>query len=116
MSRRPDKLARRRLLTAALVIILVALPVTSLFAVMGDIVFKVENEARGTPPAVFPHWVHRIRYKCYACHPVLFEMKAGAHSVTMEEMTAGQSCGTCHDGETAWGIGFDTCNRCHVGE
>ena len=107
---------RRKFPMIALVIILVAAPVTSLFAVMGDIVFKVEDATRGTPPAVFPHWAHRIRYKCYACHPVLFEMKAGAHTMTMDAMTNGEYCGACHDGTTAWGIGFDTCSRCHVGE
>ena len=106
----------RKPLIAIVVAILVAVPAKSLFAVMGDIVFQVDDESRGTPPAVFPHWAHRIRYKCYACHPVLFEMKAGAHTVTMEEMNTGQSCGACHNGETAWGIGFDTCNRCHIGE
>ncbi|MFQ5693324.1 MAG: hypothetical protein ACE5IM_09815 [Nitrospinota bacterium] len=21
------------------------------------------------PPATFPHWVHVIRYRCFACHP-----------------------------------------------
>lgn len=106
----------RKFFSVVLVVILMAVPVKSLFAVMGDIVFQVDDEARGTPPAVFPHWVHRVRYKCYACHTALFEMKAGARTITMEEMAAGQSCGTCHDGTTAWGIGFDTCSLCHVGE
>ena len=107
---------RRKFFIVLLVAMLVAVPVKSLFAVMGDIVFQVEDETRGTPPAVFPHWAHRIRYKCYACHPVLFEMNPGTHTVTMDEMSAGQSCGACHDGDTAWGISFNTCSRCHVGE
>lgn len=109
-------MGRRRVLTVVLVVTLMVLPVESLLAVLGDIVFQIDDEARGTPPAVFPHWVHRVRYKCYACHPDVFEMKAGAHSITMDEMTAGQYCGACHDGKTAWGVGFDTCDRCHIGE
>jgi c(7)-type cytochrome triheme protein len=110
------KLGRQRVLAVALVVMLTALPVASALAVLGDIVFQTDNEARGTAPAVFPHWVHRVRYKCYACHPAVFEMKAGANPTTMDTIEAGEHCGACHDGKTAWGVGFDTCNRCHTGE
>ena len=83
-------------------------------AVLGDIPFKRKGETEASVPvAVFPHWVHRIRYKCYACHPGLFEMKAGANKVTMEAIMAGKSCGTCHNGKIAWATSFDTCARCH---
>ncbi len=73
-----------------------------------------EAAKSSTPPAVFPHWIHRIRYKCYACHPAVFEMKAGANPITMDAITEGKFCGTCHDGKTAWSVSFETCNRCHV--
>jgi c(7)-type cytochrome triheme protein len=106
----------QRIFKVVLVVTLLALPVESLRAVLGDIVFQIDDEARGTTPAVFPHWVHRVRYKCYACHPAVFEMKAGANPVTMDAIAAGQYCGSCHDGNTAWGVGFDTCNRCHFAE
>lgn len=109
-------MGRRRMRTVVLVIMLMALPVEPLLAVLGDIVFQIDDESRGTPPAMFPHWVHRARYKCYACHPAVFEMKAGANPITMDAIRAGQYCGVCHDGDTAWGVGFDTCNRCHIGE
>ena len=109
-------MSRRSVLTVILVVMLMALPVKSVLAVFGDIVFQIDDEARGTAPAVFPHWVHRVRYKCYACHPAVFAMKAGANPITMDAIRAGQYCGACHDGKTAWGIGFDTCNRCHTGE
>ena len=85
-------------------------------AVEGDIVFSRKDNEGGTPPAVFPHWVHRIRYKCYACHPELFQMKAGADAITMDAIEQGKFCGACHNGKIAWGIGFDTCNRCHAGK
>jgi c(7)-type cytochrome triheme protein len=93
-----------------------SLVVTSALAVEGDIVFKRDSGEGGTPPAVFPHWFHRIRYKCYACHPAVFEMKAGANAITMDAIREGKFCGACHNGKVAWEAGFDTCNRCHVGK
>lgn len=90
------------------------------WAVEGDVTIPrkgagAEEAAKsGTPPAVFPHWIHRIRYKCYACHPAVFEMKAGSNPITMDAITDGKFCGICHDGKTAWSVGFETCNRCHV--
>jgi len=80
----------------------------------GDIQFK--RNAPGTddiPPAVFPHWIHRMQYKCGACHEELFKMKAGANEITMDMMSAGRSCGTCHNGKVAFESNFDTCLRCH---
>jgi c(7)-type cytochrome triheme protein len=85
-------------------------------AVEGDVVFKRESGEMGTQLAVFPHWKHRIRYKCYACHPSLFEMKAGADKVSMAAIQEGQFCGVCHNGTTAWAVSIDTCNQCHVGK
>lgn len=90
------------------------------WAVDGDVTIprkgvSAEDAAKGsTPLAVFPHWIHRIRFKCYACHPAVFEMKAGSNPITMDAITEGQFCGTCHNGKIAWSVGFDTCNRCHV--
>ncbi len=102
-----------RVLTAAC--LLVSLSATPAMAVDGDIVFKREpGQETGTPPAVFPHWFHRIRFKCYACHPSITEMKAGANHVTMDDIRAGKFCGVCHNGKIAWEVGFDTCPRCHV--
>ncbi len=85
-------------------------------AVEGDVVFQRKGGEGGTPPATFPHWVHRIRYKCYACHDSIFKMKAGDNEVTMDAIGEGKSCGACHNGKTAWGVTFETCNRCHVGQ
>lgn len=66
------------------------------------------------PASVFPHWVHRVRYRCDACHDGLFRMELGATEISMKLMKEGSSCGTCHDGKSAFGVGFDTCQRCHV--
>lgn len=85
-------------------------------AVEGDIVFKRQGGEGGTPVAVFPHWIHRIRFKCYACHDGIFKMKPGENPMTMDAMREGKFCGACHDEKTAWGISFETCNRCHIGQ
>ena len=90
--------------------------VPPVFSVYGDIVFDRKVEAPDIPVAVFPHWVHRIRYRCNVCHPAIFELKRGADPVTMEAMGKGQFCAVCHNGKIAWGINFDTCNRCHVAQ
>jgi len=65
------------------------------------------------PPAIFPHAMHRIAYKCAACHDKLFSMKAGSTPVTMDAIQQGKSCGTCHNGILAFGSNFTTCSRCH---
>jgi c(7)-type cytochrome triheme protein len=80
----------------------------------GDI--KFVRQAAGmddVAPATFPHWIHRMSYTCYACHDVPFKMKAGANEVTMDQIQAGQSCGQCHDGKTAFESSLTTCTRCH---
>lgn len=68
------------------------------------------------PPARFPHWIHRIRYKCSVCHIGIFEARAGANVIRMKDITEGRSCGACHDGKTAFRAGFGECQRCHVRE
>jgi c(7)-type cytochrome triheme protein len=66
------------------------------------------------PTAQFPHWVHRIRYRCKACHTDLFEPRLGANRITMKDIGEGKACGTCHDGKTAFPAQFGYCERCHV--
>ena len=83
-------------------------------AVEGDVVFKRSGTEGDTPPAMFPHWSHRIRYKCYACHNSLFQMKAGEDVITMDAIMEGKFCGACHNGTVAWPATFETCSRCHV--
>ena len=80
----------------------------------GDIKFVRQSAGMDDVlPATFPHWIHRMAYTCYACHDSLYPMKAGATLVTMDQIQAGQSCGTCHDGKTAFVSNLTTCNRCH---
>ena len=83
------------------------------FGLTGDIRFPREAKKNATPPAVFPHWFHRIRFKCTACHPAIFRMERGSNPISMDEILSGKWCATCHDGGIAWVPAFNTCDRCH---
>ncbi len=51
--------------------------------------------------------------KCTDCHTKIYQMKKGP-SVTMAEINAGKSCGTCHNGEKAFKTNDQAdCNKCH---
>ena len=85
----------------------------------GDIHFQREGEeAMGGPfpPSVFPHWIHRINYRCDACHDGLFRMEQGSTEITMDEITAGESCGSCHNGQAAFDGSVANCGRCHAAQ
>ena len=86
-------------------------------AEQGDIVFvrkgKEATEAKEYPPATFPHFAHRMQFKCFVCHDAIFEMKAGANAVTMDKVSAGKFCGVCHNETIAFGPTFESCQRCH---
>ncbi|RZS58149.1 c(7)-type cytochrome triheme domain-containing protein [Sphaerotilus mobilis] len=80
----------------------------------GDVVINQRSDAEGVRPVVFPHWFHRIRFRCKVCHQELgFEMRAGANAVRMNDIVDGKFCGACHNGQVAWGP--DRCDLCHSG-
>ena len=81
----------------------------------GDIVMDRKSTHAGVPAVVFPHWVHRAQFGCYACHPSVFELEKGANDITMDAMRDGEFCGHCHQGRIAFAIGFETCRNCHSG-
>lgn len=86
------------------------------FGLKGEIPFsRYSREMLEVPPAMFPHWFHRVRFTCAACHPGTFEMRAGANPINMDALRSGEFCAKCHDGRTAWYVGFETCRRCHGG-
>jgi c(7)-type cytochrome triheme protein len=79
-----------------------------------DVVLNRNSEAAGMRPVIFPHWFHRIRFRCKVCHFELgFEMRAGANQVTMGDIHEGRFCGMCHNNQIAWGL--ENCNLCHSG-
>ncbi|MEN8169376.1 MAG: c(7)-type cytochrome triheme domain-containing protein [Pseudomonadota bacterium] len=81
----------------------------------GDVVINNFADASGMRPVVFPHWFHRIRFRCKVCHADLgFKLKAGGNEITMAQIIEGQYCGACHNGEVAWSI--ENCDVCHSGK
>ena len=65
-------------------------------------------------PVIFPHWFHRIRFKCNVCHTEIgFKMRSGANNIYMKDIKDGKFCGACHNNKIAWGP--EKCNLCHTG-
>ena len=80
----------------------------------GDVVLNKRSDREGVRPVIFPHWFHRIRFRCKVCHSELgFEMRAGANVVTMDDIVNGKFCGACHNGDIAWST--EHCDLCHSG-
>ncbi len=72
--------------------------------VYGDIVMveTADGMKEGEVEAVvFPHWFHRIRFRCKVCHEDTFKTDKGANEIDMDSISAGESCGMCHDGSVA---------------
>ena len=63
----------------------------------------VEFDGKGAGKVTFKGDSHKA-FKCNDCHPALFKMKKGADVLTMKEMNAGKSCGTCHNGTKAFDV------------
>jgi len=81
----------------------------------GDIVINNYSDGAGMRPAVFPHWFHRIRFRCKVCHADLgFQFKAGGNDITMLKIIDGEFCGACHNGDIAWSV--ENCDLCHSGK
>ena len=91
-----------------------ALSPAALQAEYGDVVINKRSDKQGVRPVVFPHWFHRIRFRCKVCHSELgFKMRAGANDVLMNDIIDGKFCGMCHNERVAWGP--DRCDLCHSG-
>jgi len=80
-----------------------------------DVVLNRLSDKNNVRPVIYPHWFHRIRFRCKVCHSELgFEMRVGANDITMGKVIDGQYCGMCHNGEVAWSV--DRCDLCHSGK
>jgi c(7)-type cytochrome triheme protein len=80
-----------------------------------DVVLNRLSDRNDVRPVIFPHWFHRIRFRCKVCHNELgFKMRAGANEITMGKIIDGQYCGLCHNNEIAWGV--ENCDLCHSGK
>ena len=77
-----------------------------------DVVINNYSDAAGMRPVVFPHWFHRVRFRCKVCHTDLgFKFKAGGNEINMLKIIDGQYCGACHNGSVAWQV--ENCDLCH---
>lgn len=87
----------------------------SVEAEYADIVINRQADKQGMRPVVFPHWFHRIRFRCKVCHYELgFKMRAGSNDFNMGAISDGKFCGACHNNDIAWGA--DRCDLCHSGK
>ncbi|MCF6280638.1 MAG: hypothetical protein L3J28_00255 [Candidatus Polarisedimenticolaceae bacterium] len=105
-----------KLLRVALLVLLTTfLIVDQAMAEYGDIVLNSKAEAMReaeVDDVLFPHWFHRIRYRCSVCHEKIFTLKAGSNDITMAGISIERKmCGACHDGNIAWEA--LECDRCH---
>ena len=106
---------RQNLFTVAFfaAVMLLAAPLAR--AEFGDVVINNFSDDAGMPPVVFPHWFHRVRFRCKVCHSDLgFEFKAGGNDINMLKIIDGEFCGACHDGDIAWSV--ENCGLCHSGK
>ena len=104
----------RASLGLAFALLAALLPLRHVEAEIGDIVFA--RKTPGTediPPAIFPHFLHRMQFKCHVCHDAITVMKVGGNAITMDAIQEGKFCGVCHDGKTAFQATFQACARCH---
>jgi c(7)-type cytochrome triheme protein len=80
-----------------------------------DVVINRRAEKEGVRPVVFPHWFHRIRFRCKVCHSELgFQMRVGSNNITMADIIDGKFCGMCHNDRIAWSAA--NCDLCHSGQ
>ncbi len=101
-------------LALALALGLLAVPVPAQ-AEYGDVLINNHSDAAGVRPVVFPHWFHRVRFRCKVCHSDLgFKFQAGGNDINMVKIIDGQFCGACHNGQVAWSV--ENCDLCHSGK
>lgn len=103
-----------RRFVALSIILLTLLPLNRVFSEYGDVVMDKNKEIMaqvGLNPVLFPHWIHRINYKCKACHEDIFGMRKGGTNATMAAIMKGEFCGKCHNGKISWDLLY--CDRCH---
>jgi c(7)-type cytochrome triheme protein len=78
----------------------------------GDVVINNYSDEAGMRPVIFPHWFHRIRFRCKVCHADLgFKFQAGGNEINMLKIIDGEYCGACHNGDIAWSV--ENCDLCH---
>ncbi len=105
-------LCKRIMVLGLTIVSLVLLTQNVSHAEYGDVVMNKYSDDSGIRPVVFPHWFHRIRFRCKVCHADLgFKFKAGGNDINMLKIIDGEYCGACHNGDIAWSV--ENCDLCH---
>ena len=95
-----------------LAVVMMMLAANNARAEYGDVVINNYSDEAGMRPVVFPHWFHRIRFRCKVCHADLgFKFEAGGNEINMLKIIDGEYCGACHNGDIAWSV--ENCDLCH---
>lgn len=97
-----------------LLLVLSVCAVTVAMAVPPGKTLKFEDSPMG--PVEFSGTVHQqAGFSCKDCHnaDMFPKMKQGTVEITMDKIYAGELCGKCHNGDTAFAA-KTSCNRCHV--
>lgn len=109
------RLLLRKIVALSLVSICLAIVPAMTQAEYADVVINRQAEKNGMRPVIFPHWFHRIRFRCKVCHAELgFKMRAGSNTITMTDIIEGKFCGACHNNDIAWSP--ENCDLCHSGK
>lgn len=115
MKSTPGTRKRPLLVIALLGTLVVASGAADVSAEYGDIILNSKAEEMRKAEVgdvVFPHWFHRIRYRCNVCHEEIFALRAGGNDINMSRISEkGEQCGVCHNGLIAWEP--LECDRCH---
>lgn len=83
----------------------------------GNVLINRTSENNDVKPVAFSHWLHRRLHTCRVCHFELeFNMKANTTEITEDANKAGYFCGSCHNGDDAFGHSEPNCTKCHNGD
>ena len=108
-------LERLVITTTVLILVFGLFHVPVVKAEYGDVVINNYSDEAGMRPVIFPHWFHRIRFRCKVCHADLgFKFQAGGNEINMLKIIDGEYCGACHNGDIAWSV--ENCDLCHSGK
>ena len=99
----------KKFVVLSIVVVVVLAMASMVFAVPAGKTVEFAGGAAGK--VVFSGDVHKAAGACNACHPALFAMKKGTAKITMADINAGKSCGTCHNGTKAFAA--KECAKCH---
>ena len=92
--RKPGTRALAAASIGALCLLLLGVATPEARAEYGDVVINNYSDKAGMRPVVFPHWFHRVRFACKACHADLgFQFRAGGNDINMVKIIDGQFCG-----------------------